>query len=485
MSHYTEEERRLLSPRYRAVFVGVMFLVCLFDFADRTVFQVSAQSIKQEFGLSDTQLGLLSGIWFAFLYSIVGLPIGLLAERTSRVRIVAVCTALWSIATFWCGLAWSFGTLAVGRLGVGFGEAGFMGPANSLNSDLYRADQRASRMSLIFLGTPIGTYVGASLGGWAAQAFNWRVGFFMLGVGGILTAALALLFLRESPRGLADDLPKPAPVKVKLGPMLADFTNFLSLVWRKKSLLFVIAGYSFASIGMTSISNFLNPFLQRVHHLGPRDAGALFGMISAAALAIGLIVGSFGSDLLSKTDRRWATWAPAIGLLCAPVLYIVSFNTENIGVATLLLVTSGAVLLLYYGPTAALVQNLVEPGMRATAAAFASMLYGLVGYGVGPVVVGFLSDRIAEGSFVNGSFAASCPGGVAPKGSPEALAAACRAASAQGVHDALSLIMCIFFVAAACYLLASLTVRADLFRTEEEAEVAAKARPAPKPSPAE
>jgi predicted MFS family arabinose efflux permease len=480
MSNYTPEEQKLLGPGYRAKFLFIMFLVCLFDFADRSVFTVSAQTIKQELTLTDFEIGILGGFMFAALYSFVGIPIGRLAEHQSRVRIVAVCTAIWSIATVWCGMATNFVTLALGRVGVGFGEAGFMGPANSLNSDLHKAEKRASRMSLILMGTPVGTFVGASLGGWAAQAFDWRFGFYILGVGGVLTAALVWLLLRESPRGLVDNVPKsPTPPP--------SFGKFLKLVVAKKALFFVILGGSLASIGMTAISNFLGIFLQRVHELGPRDAGSLFGTISAVALAIGLLTGSWGTDLLAKFDRRWWAWGPAIGLVGAPVLYYFAFTADSISLATPLLIASGATLLLFYGPTVAMIQNLVEPKMRATGAAFYSMLYAMIGYGFGPPFVGFLSDRITGSAFAGGSFHEACPGGVAPAGSPEALVAACADASAFGIQRALMITVCVFFVAAIAFLVASRTLKNDFFMAGGEKPAEPKPAPAPAgaPKPAE
>jgi predicted MFS family arabinose efflux permease len=473
MSNYTEEEQKLLEPAYRARFLFVMFLVCMFDFADRSIFTVTAQTIKQELTLNDFEIGILGGFMFAALYSFVGIPIGRLAERKSRVRIVAVCTAIWSAATVWCGLAQNFVTLALGRVGVGFGEAGFMGPANSLNSDHHKAEKRASRMSLILMGTPVGTFVGASLGGWAAQVHDWRLGFYILGAGGLVTAVLVVLLLKEPQRGLVDNLPKsPAPPP--------SFGKFLKLVVTKKALLFVIIGGALASIGMTSISNFMAIFLARVHELPPRDAGSLFGTISAIALAIGLLTGSWGSDFLAKFDRRWWAWAPAIGLACAPLVYFAAFSAESLTAATILLVASGATLLLFYGPTVAMIQNLVEPKMRATGAAVYSMLYAMIGYGFGPPFVGFLSDRITESSFAGGGFEQACPGGIAPASSAEALVSACAAASATGIQRALMLAVCVLFFSSVAFVFASRTLRADFYRPE--GAVGPGAAPAAKPA---
>ena len=464
--NYTEEERKLLRPRYRMVFLGTMFLVCMFDFADRSVFNVTARTIAVEFGLSDLQIGLLSGIMFAALYSFVGIPIGRLAEHHSRVRIVSVCTGIWSAATIWCGMATSFVTLAIGRVGVGFGEAGFMGPANSLNSDHHSSDKRTSRMSLILLGTPVGVFLGATIGGWAADPEvwgNWRIAYWILGAGGLMTAALVWLVLKEPARGLVDDMPRSPKPPPKFGV-------FLKMVFTKRSLMFVIIGGSFASIGMSSISNFMAIFLERFHQLPAREAGPLFGTISAVSLAIGLLVGSFGSDFLAKHDKRWWTWGPAIGLTCAPIVYFFAFSAGSQAAATALLILGGATLLLFYGPTVGMIQNLVEPKMRATGAAVYSMLYAMIGYGFGPPFVGFMSDRMASAAFTEGAFGASCPGGVAPEGSSAVLIDACASASAAGIQRALMIAVCVFFLAAVSYLLASRTLRSELYAPDATPE---------------
>src|SRR5690606_11633574 len=154
--------------------------------------------------------------------------------------------------------------------------------------------------------------------------------------------------------------------------------------------------------------------------------------ITAISLTIGLLVGSWGADFLARRDRRWWTWGPAIGLLFAPVIYFNAFSAESVPAMTGLLIAGGAVLLLFYGLTVAMIQNLVEPRGRATGAAFYSRMYAMIGYGFGPPFVGFLSDRFADSAF-GGGFEAACPGGVAPQGAVEALAQSCAASSASGI----------------------------------------------------
>src|SRR6185503_14798122 len=211
-SRYSPEERQLLNPGYRALFIGSMFVICCFDFADRAVFSVLAQSIKLEFKLTDLEIGIVGSLGFAALYALLGIPFGRLAERVHRLRMIAVVTAIWSAMTALCGVAQNFWHLLFARFGVGLGEAGFLSPTGSLVADHFPAKRRASMMSLVMLGTPVGTFLGALIAGWATGHWGWRAAFFVLGVPGLIVAVFVWFVLREPTRGLSDNAPKsPAP----------------------------------------------------------------------------------------------------------------------------------------------------------------------------------------------------------------------------------------------------------------------------------
>lgn len=465
LTHKTAPESRL-APAYQLRFIVLMFFVCLFDFADRAVFAVLAQTIKVELRLSDFQLGLLQGLAFALLYALLGVPIARLAERFSRLKIIVACAAFWSAATIWCGFAKGFGQLALGRIGVGVGEAGFLPAANSLVGDQFPRNRRASVMGLIMLGTPAGILAGALLGGYIADIASWRHAFFFLGAPGMLTAVLVLLFLKEPMRGQIDG----GVVKNSPTP---DFHAFLKTLRSKPALMFIFAGGAMAGFGNSSISQFLAVFLARVHNMEVREAAAYYGVISATFLTIGLIGGSFGTDWLSKRDARWPAWGGAIGLCIAPFIYFVAFNTQNITAATVLLIMAGSCLMIFYAPTSGMIQNLLEPRMRATGAAIFAMLYTLFGYGLGPTFIGLVSDVTASIAYA-GDFQTDCPGGGAADRSDAAMAAACQAASSIGIQRALLIAVCIFFVAGFFYYLASRTLREDLHDASRHHDAPAK-----------
>jgi predicted MFS family arabinose efflux permease len=455
-SHYTAEERKLLGTPYRSLFIASMFAICCFNFADRAVFAVLAQAMKVDLKLTDFQLGLAQGLAFAGLYALLGIPFGWLSERFNRVRIVAIATMIWSACTALCGMAQSFWHLALARAGVGLGEAGFVPGTSSLVADHFPATRRASAMSLVMLGTPVGTFLGSVIAGWAAQSWTWRTAFFVVGLPGVVFAVFIWLVLREPPRGLVDNVPKsPTPPP--------NLRVFWSQLIHRPAFRYVIIGGALAGFGMTSISAFLAVFLARVHHLPMREAGALYGTISGAAIAIGLIIGAFSSDWLAQRDRRWSAWIATLGLTLAPFIYFVAFRIESRATAAVVLTGAAAILLLFYGPTLGMIQNLLEPKMRATGVALFTTLYTAFGSGLGPTFVGFMSDRFTQSAFGDGNFKEICPGGVAPAGAPEALMQACTGASALGVQHALTAAVCVFWLSALSYYMASRTLRKDLY----------------------
>lgn len=457
------EDERLLSPGYGRLFIAMSFVVAVFNFADRAVLAVLAQPIKRDLALSDFQLGILQGVAFAFLYAILGLPIGRLAERASRVKIIAAAVIFWSAMTAACGLIGNFVQLLLCRVGVGMGEAGAQPATSSLVGDHFPREKRASVMSLIFLGSPAGTFLGALVGGWVAAHWGWRMAFFALGIPGVLVGVLVLLVLREPRRGLADNAPRePTPPP--------NFGAFLRVVGRKRGLFFVILGGSMAGFGMTAISQFLAIYLARMYALPVQEAGSLYGTISAIALAAGLIGGSFGTDWLSRRgDRRWPAWGAAIGLAIAPLLYWIAFNTPSLLWGSVMLCISGGALLIFYGPTLGMIQNLLEPRMRATGAALFAILYTIFGSGMGPVAVGWLSDHYASGVFTGGDYLAQCRGGgkAALAGARDVLDP-CAVAATYGIKSALMTAVCVFFAASLCYLIASRTLRSDFYVVGEE-----------------
>jgi len=449
------DDHPLLSRRYKAWLVFVLLAVSTFNFADRAILSVLAQPIKEDLELTDTHLGMLQGVGFAILYSVLGIPLGWLAERVSRKGLIAACFAAWSLMTAACGMAASFIALLLARVGVGIGEAGLQ-PANaSLLADHFKANRRASVLAIVMLGSPIGFLLGQSVGGWVAAEWNWRVAFFALGVPGLIAAAIVWLTLREPPRGLAEG----SVSKAKPPPLLEVIRH----LWSMRTFRHLLIGSTIAGFALNAVAQFVLPLYLRGFELPLALVGALFGTVAFTSNGIGMLLGGFGFDHLSRRDPRWSLWGPAIMLVLAVPLYCGAFATRNPWTSMMLIWFANLVLISYFAPTTATMQNIVGPRMRATTVALSAVVGGLFGAGLGPTALGMASDGFASRVFEFGDFIASCPGGRAPPGATQALDAACRAASTEGLRHALIAVQIFFVWAAVHYLLAARTLKQHLF----------------------
>ena len=444
-------EHSLLTSRYRARFIVILFLVCFFNLADRTVFSVLAPMIRVDLKLSDTQLGMLQGLAFALLYGGLGIPLGWLAERYSRVGIIAIATAFWSVATAFSGMANNFGQMLLSRVGVGTGEAGFTAPTSSLVADHFPRERRASGMALIMLGLPIGAMVGALLAGVIAERWGWRAVFFAFGVPGLLVALTVWLGLTEPPRGLVDGASarRGAPP-----PLRATFSH----LWNVPSLRWIVIGGSICAIGIQGVAQFMVLYFVRSFHMPFPRAAALFGVVSGASLAVGLVVGAFGTDRASSRDVRWWVIAPAVALLLTTACFVVGFHSTSQIMAVALIALGCLGAMIHYGPTVGLIQNLTPVNMRSSVSAVFAMCYALAGTGIGPTFVGYFSDHIAASAFGQGGYLEVCRPGATAQG----VAAACAEAARSGLIGALTLCVLSYAVAAIFYALASRTLRRDL-----------------------
>jgi predicted MFS family arabinose efflux permease len=415
------------------------------------VFSVLAPLIRVDLNLSDSQIGMLQGLAFALLYGGLGIPVGWLAERFSRVGIIAIATAFWSAATALSGTATNFWQMLLTRVGVGTGEAGFTAPTSSLIADHFPRERRASAMSLVMLGLPIGAMVGALLAGVIAERWGWRAVFFAFGVPGLLVALMVWLGLTEPPRGLADGVSgqRRAPA-----PLRATFSH----VWNVRSLRWIVIGGAICSIGIQGVAQFMVLYFVRSFQMPIPSAAALFGILSGASLAVGLLLGAFGTDRASARDVRWWVIAPAIALVLTTLCFVVGFRSDNIVLAVALISLGCLGAMIHYGPTIGLIQNLTPVNMRSSAAAVFAMFYALVGTGIGPTFVGFASDHIAAGALGQEGYLQVCqPGATAVE-----MMASCADAARIGLIGALTLCVLAYAVAAVFYALAGRSLREDL-----------------------
>lgn len=437
--------------------IWVLFLMTLTytsSFMDRTILSVLQTPIKEELQLSDTQLGLLGGFAFALFYSTLGIPVARLAERVDRRWLIAVSLAVWSVATAASGLALGFASLFVLRVAVGVGEAGASPPAHSLITDFFAPHQRGTAFSIYSLGVSAGVLIGSIAGGYAAQAYGWRITFAIFGIPGLLLAVLIPLTIREPERGRLDTAQAKEVSPPSLIRVLRRFAE-------KKALFHCAAGASVAAFGAYSILSFAAPFFVRNYQASLTEAGLFLGLMGGLSAGIGLFFSGIITDKLSQRDLRWAVWVPSIGLLLAAPGYVLGFLAPSKELAMTILLVPPMLQYLYMGPTFGLMHNMVTPRMRATATALLYLSVNLLGMGLGPTLTGFLSDRFAAANFTGQDYGRQCAGGLA---SDPALDVLCRTASAHGVRWALIVSTGAFVWAALHYLLAARSLREDLSR---------------------
>ncbi len=443
------------SPAYLRWVLGVLVVVYVFNFIDRSILTVLSQQIKVEFHLSDFQLGALGGFFFALLYTAFGIPIARLAERHDRVTIIAVATGLWSLMTALCGTATGFWHLALYRLGVGIGEAGCTPPAHSLISDYFPPHKRATALSIYSLGIPFGSLIGTVAGGYLAQDLGWRAAFMVVGLPGLIIAVLLRLTLKDPPRGHSET---PSGRPMSPSPSLLDVFRVVRNKATFGHIAFGGALVSFVGYGGNQFS--LTYFL-RQFHLDLKTTSFALGITAGLASAIGTLAGGMVTDYLAKRDKRWYAWTPAIALVVAVPLWLCVLVQDQWTVAIALLLIPGIFQYTYLGPTFGLTHNMVEPRMRASATALLLFVINIIGLGFGPPVVGWLSDVFAAGAYA-GDFAQFCPGGVAMAGADPELKAACLQASADGNRYALMVNALILAWGGFHYYMASRTLRKDV-----------------------
>jgi len=445
------------SRKYRAWLLFVLALTNALNLADRQSLAASAQAIKLDLALSDAQMGLVQGLAFAIFYSMLALPIARLAEHFSRTRIIATAVSIFGVMVCLCSRATSFWQLLLFRVGVGVGDAGIVPPVGSLIGDHYPGSRRASAMSVIWLGAPVGIVCGAMLGGWMAEHVSWRAAFVAVGAPGVIVAALAFLTLREPSRGMSDAT--VATVAAGPPPTMMEVLRFL---WSKRSVRHLLVGCALAAISMNGIGQFFGQFLIRNYHIGFAAAGRILSVVAGCAMSGGMLLGGFGLDWAARRDKRWYSWGPALTLLLATPACVVGFNQPTVFSAASVLVFGHLMLFVYWTPTLALAQNMVAASMRASSTFVFNFIIGLVGLGLGPTAVGILSDRFARIAFLAGDYAALCPKGRPTPGTTDALMQSCADASAAGLRHALTLMSLTFAWASLHYWLASRTLRRDL-----------------------
>jgi MFS family permease len=443
----------------------VLFLINLMNFFDRQIIGGVGESIRREWGLSDTALGLL-GTVFTLLYAVFGLPLGRLSDRTARKYILGGGVFFWSLLTALSGMARSFAQLIVARLGVGVGEATCSPASTSLIGDLFPTTQRARAVAIWMLGLPLGLGLATGAGGWIAQHWGWRNAFYVAAVPGIVCAVMAL-GIREPKRGMRE--------QHAVGDRCRPGNPYL-LVLSIPTMLWVIVSGALHNFNMYALGSFVAPFLVRFHRMNLQDAGWTAATVYAFSGIFGLVVGGALGDRLyrRRVDGRLIVGTVSIAI-CAPFMFLGLMRPRGDIWGFALLMGSGCgVMYAYYATVYATIHDVVEPALRGTAMALYFCAMYLLGASLGPVGTGLASDYFTFQ-------AASAAGAVAPLSFGALMAAELRSLvgeskgfdlralepfRAEGLHTAMYIVPVLATLLALVLFAASRTVKKDVNRLQ-------------------
>jgi MFS family permease len=374
-----------VSTAYRRYVLAVLTLVYTLNYVDRGLIMLLLQPIKEDLHLSDTQLGFLTGIACGLFYATLGLPIARWADRGNRVTITSLAIGLWGMTVMGCLFVTNFVQLLLARIAAAVGEAGCMPPTYSLVGDFFPGSaERARAMSVYWLASPLAALISFIVGGRLNEAYGWRITFFAMGFPALLVAALVKATITD---------PRSAPNRTGASqapwPRMVDVLTYL---WRQPSSRHL----TIAIVLLFTMSLGLGPwyaaFMIRSHGMGTAELGVWMGLIFGVAGVGGTLLGGYAADRWFRDDERGQLRLSGL-MFCVLVpcfvLFLLLPEKHEALVALFPLVVVSNVFL---GPTFALMQRLVTDEMRATTLAVVMLLANLIGMGVGPQVVGILSD---------------------------------------------------------------------------------------------
>lgn len=384
MSETDNESASRTTRRYALALISTVYV---FNFIDRQILAILLPAIKAEFGVDDWVLGFLAGSAFALFYATLGVPIALLADRMNRRNLIAISLTIWSAMTALSGAAGNVFQLALARIGVGIGEAGYAPPAHSMIADYYPPEKRSMAMGIFTLGISLGIMIAYLGGGWMAQNIGWRQAFLIVGVPGLFLALIFRLTVTEPPRGLSEgkiDTGERYGIKV-----VAKF------LLQRKSFIHLSLGAGLSSFNAYAILSFFPSFLERSHGLNLQQIGVYLGIIIGVSTGIGFVGGGYFADKIGSVDRKRSLQAVAAALLVGWVFIFPLYLMSNPYLVLAIFFVPSVLSNCYLPTTFAQTQGLVGIRMRSVASAILLFIINIIGLGLGPQVAGILSDFLS------------------------------------------------------------------------------------------
>ena len=377
-----------VSNRARRITLTLLTVTYFFSYMDRQILAILLEDIKADLLLSDTQLGLLSGLAFALFYATLGVPVAALADRSNRRNIISIALTLWSGMTALCGLAQNFTHLLLARIGVGVGEAGSSPPSHSMIADLYPAEKRALALSIYSLGVTLGAAAGQIFGGNLTYFFDWRTAFIAVGVPGIILAIVVRLFATEPPR-----IAEPGHAALEGQPSIRE--GFAS-IFSNPAARWLVAGVTLTSLIGYALTGWTPPYLIRSFGLNTLQIGNIVApLLAVAGVASGLGSGWIANRLAQRYGMQaqplMIATLKAIALPFLILFYVFEDAVWAVGAYFVAVLFQSC----YLGPTFSMLQTLAPMKMRAVWAAITLLVINLIGLGLGPTLIGVLSDLYA------------------------------------------------------------------------------------------
>ena len=371
------------------VALGVLWFIYVLNFLDRQLLSILAKPIQDALNITDGQLGLLGGLYFAFFYCFIAIPVGWLADRTNRVMVVSIACGIWSAATIACGLSRHFGQLAVSRMTVGFGEAGGVPPSYAIITDYFPPGRRGMALGIFNLGPPVGAALGIAFGASVAAAFSWRDAFIAIGVVGLVVAVVTPLLVKEPRRGGLD---MAAGASATAVPVRAGFWDTVKMFFSNPVLVLASLGSGVTQIVTYGLGNFAVLFLMREKGMELGDVALWYALVVAIGMGGGIFASGWLIDKYTKRTRKAYALLPAISLSLALPFYVAFVWAPSWPLALALMLGPNFLNYFYLSSSVALVQEEVKPNQRVMSGALLLLVMNFIGMGVGPTYVGAASD---------------------------------------------------------------------------------------------
>ncbi len=378
-----------VSPGTRAwVVLGMLCLVYVLNFLDRSLLSILAKPIQDSLHITDGQLGLIGGLYFALFYCFISIPVGWIADRTNRVWVLSIACAIWSAATMACGIASNYAQLAAARMTVGFGEAGGVPPSYAIISDYFPSGKRGTALGIYNLGPPIGAALGIAFGASIAAAYSWRSAFIVLGSVGVVSALAIVLVVREPVRGGLD-----TSYQSNAGSAASGFWQTIVMFFSRPSLVLAALASGVTQIITYGSGNFSTLFLMREKGMTLDEVAVYSALVTGFGMGSGILVSGYVTDRFTRVSRQAYALVPAASLTLAIPFFLGFVWAPTWQNALMFSIGPTFLNFFYLSSCVTLVQEEVLPNQRVMSGALLLLIMNFTGMAVGPALVGAMSDH--------------------------------------------------------------------------------------------